>query len=39
MEKKEYIDPFTSEDTIGEKKRREPNVCISCKVIFVIFIL
>ena len=28
----EYIDPFTSEDTAGERENSEPvNVCTSCE--------
>lgn len=32
MDKKEYVDPFTSDQAIG-KKQKEPelNVCVSCE--------
>ena len=31
--KKDYIDPFTNEESVGEKKEgyEEPNVCIACE--------
>ncbi len=32
MSDKEYIDPFTSEETAGERNNNEElNVCISCE--------
>ena len=32
MDKKNYVDPFTSEEAVGEQtKEKDLNVCISCE--------